>query len=199
MPRRDVEGWRFSDLAVTGARRGTLEVMKKSFADMVRSLGLMAVIVAVMLFIGARYLIHPTAADRMPAVDYSGTVQGFGEVAHTPALAPAALPSTWRANASRLVEPTPGAHQLHVGWALPGERYAGLDEATGDADALVLSVLGHRALTVAGSTDIGGVQWQRRTSDRGEEALTRRAGSVTVVITGNASDADLRRLAASLR
>ena len=47
--------------------------MKKSFADMVRSLGLMAVIVAALLFIGARYLIMPGSADRMPAVDYSGT------------------------------------------------------------------------------------------------------------------------------
>src|SRR5436305_15315442 len=109
-PTRD---WRFSDQAVAppsaaGVARWSGESqMKKSLADMARSLGLMAVIVAALLFIGARYLIMPGAADRMPAADYSGVVQGFPREAGVAALAPAGLPSSWRANAARLTAPSP--------------------------------------------------------------------------------------------
>jgi len=51
MPLLGSDGWRFSDLSVPWRCDAP---MKKSFADMVRSLGLMAVIVAALLFIGAR-------------------------------------------------------------------------------------------------------------------------------------------------
>ena len=41
--------------------------------DMVRSLGLLAVVIIALLFIGpARTLILPGDRDRMPAVDYTG-------------------------------------------------------------------------------------------------------------------------------
>jgi hypothetical protein len=172
--------------------------MKKSLADMARSLTLMAVIVAALLFIGARYLIMPGAADRMPAADYSGVLQAFPREARVPVLAPAGLPSSWRANAARLSSASAATTQLHIGWAVPGSRYAGLDEATGSADALVASVLGTRGLTVIGDVTMDGVSWQRRTSTLGEQALTRKVGRLTVVVTGNATDAQLRLLAASL-
>ena len=173
--------------------------MKKSLADMVRSLGLMAVIVAAMLFIGARYLIMPGSAERMPVPDFSSELQAFPREAGVPVLAPTGLPTSWRANAARLTHPGPGLTQLHIGWATPGSRFAGLDEANGDPNALFTSVLGERGLTVTGSTTIAGSTWQERVSDRGERALTRGAGGATVVITGNATDAQLRQLAASLR
>ena len=172
--------------------------MRKSFGDMVRSLGLMAVIVGVLLFIGARYLIAPGSADRMPAVDYTSVVQGFREVGGVPAVGPHGLPAGWRANAARLLQPTPGTEQMHVGWALPGSRYAGLDEATGNVDSVLSSVLGTRGQAVQGTTTIGGADWQTRTSSRGEEAFTRQAGRLLVIVTGNATDAQLRALAASL-
>ena len=173
--------------------------MKKSFADMVRSLGLMAVIVAALLFIGARYLIMPGSADRPPPADYSGVVQDFPREAGSPALAPTSLPAGWRANAARLLTPSPGVTQLHIGWAIPGSRFAGLDEATGPATALLTSVLGGPGLTVRGTTTIDGTLWQQRTSARGERAYTRQLGTVTVVVTGNAKDEQLRLLAGSLR
>lgn len=172
--------------------------MKKSFADMVRSLGLMAVIVAAVLFLGARYLIMPGSAARPAAVDYSSALQDFPRVAGAPVLRPTSLPSDWRANAARLLSPA-GATQLHIGWAVPGSRYAGLDEATGPSEALVTSVLGTPGLAVHGTTTIGGAQWQQRTSSLGERAYTRQFGKVTVVVTGNATDDQLRLLAASLQ
>ena len=173
--------------------------MKKSFADMVRSLGLMAVIVAALLFIGARYLILPGAADRPPPADYTGVVQDFPRAAGAPVLAPTSLPASWRANAARLLTPSPGVTQLHIGWAIPSTRFAGLDEATGSPSTLISSVLGGPGLAVRGTTTIGGVVWQQRVSSRGERAYTRQDGRLTVVVTGNATDEQLRLLAGSLR
>ena len=83
--------------------------MRKSFGDMVRSLGLMAVIIAALLFIGARYLIMPGSAERPPAADYTSVVQDFPRESGAAALAPTSLPVSWRANAARLTAPSPGA------------------------------------------------------------------------------------------
>jgi hypothetical protein len=157
------------------------------------------VIVAAMLFIGGRYLISPGSADRMPAADYSSQLQAFPRVAGVAVLTPTGLPSSWRANAARLTHPTPDTTQLHIGWATPGTRFAGLDEATGDPRSLLESVLGTAGLAVRGTTTVDGVTWQQRVSARGEQALTRQVGTLTVVVTGNATDAQLRLLAASLR
>ena len=173
--------------------------VKKSFADMVRSLALMAVIVAALLFIGARYLIMPGSAERYPAADYSGVVQTFPRDAGGAVLAPTGLPKSWRANAARLTHPSPAVTQLHIGWATPGSRFVGLDEANGDQTAFLTSVLGASGLTVRGTTIIGGQVWQRRLSSLNEQALTRQVGKVTTVITGNATDDQLRLLASSLR
>jgi hypothetical protein len=59
-------------------------------------------------------------------------------------------------------------------------------------------VLGRRGATASGSTVINGQSWQLRRSDRGEEAFTMTAGQLTVVVTGSATDAQLRALAGGL-
>ena len=166
---------------------------------MVRSLALMAVIVGALLFIGARYLIMPGSADRFPAADYSGVVQAFPRDVGGAVLAPAGLPKSWRANAARLTHPAPSVTQLHIGWATPGSRFVGLDEADGDPTAFLRSVLGASGLSVRGTTTIAGVVWQQHVSSLGEPALTRQVGKVTAIVTGNGTDEQLRLLATSLR
>lgn len=174
--------------------------LRESLLDMGRSLGLMAVIMAVVLLATpARGLIFPDRNDRMPATDYSGVVQGFGQVTHRPAFAPVGLPRSWRANAANLTGSGPRDERLHVGFVTPGSRYAGVDETTGVGAALIADVLGKRGATVTGTTTIDGVTWQLRTSDRGERSLTRDVDGLTIVVTGDARAADLDRLCASLR
>ena len=169
-----------------------------ALADMARSLGLMFVVIVALLFIGpARALIFP-GKDRMPAVDYTGAVRGFGDVAGSPAFVPSGLPSNWRANAAD-VDNISSAPHLHIGWAVPGTAFAGLDEGTGNPNALLRSVVGRDALQIRSSTTIAGQVWSVRRSDRGETVLTRKANGIFVVITGNATSAQLRQLAASLR
>lgn len=174
--------------------------LRDSLLDMGRSLGLMAVIMAaVLLLTPARGLIFPDRNDRMPAVDYSDVVSGFGQVTHVPALAPVGLPSSWRATYANLTGSSAADERISIGWAAPGSTFAGLDETTGDPASLIASVLGKRGATTSGTTTIAGVTWDLRTSDRGEHALTRTSGGLTVVVTGNARPADLDRLCASLR
>ncbi|HET6817594.1 MAG TPA: DUF4245 domain-containing protein [Mycobacteriales bacterium] len=168
----------------------------KTFSDMARSLGLMAVVIAALLLLGpARTLVFPGSA-RMKPVDFRDQVSAFAKVAGS-VLAPVGVPRSWRANAATF-DSTGHTARLHIGFATPGSRFAGLDETNGAATPLVSRVLGARGSTVRGTTSIAGQTWQLRRSDRGEEALTTTIGGLTAVITGSATDQQLRTLAASL-
>jgi Protein of unknown function (DUF4245) len=169
----------------------------ETLLDMVRSLGLILVVVAVtLLFVPG--LVHPSKSDRFPAFDYSDDVAGFHQVTGLTALAPVSLPSGWKANAGALTGPARAEH-LHIGWATPGSKYAGLEESVVPLNRFAVSVLGKGTSIASGTVSIGGVAWQTRTSARGEYSLTRRVGGISVVVTGSATDARLRLLAASLR
>lgn len=168
--------------------------------DMARSLGLMAILVAALLFLTpARGLIFPDPKDRMPVASYTDVVQGFAQVVHRPALVPYGLPASWRANAATFAQPSPTTASVHIGWAVDASRYAGLDETSADPNTLIGNVLGPRGMTVTGTVTIDGAVWQTRTSSRGERAYTRVINGTAVVVTGNASDAQLRLLCALLR
>ena len=165
---------------------------------MVRSLGLLVIVIAVLFLIGpARSLVWPSSSDRYPAVDYSGYVRGFAEDAHTSAVVPGTLPSSWRANAGDL-HTAPTETTLHVGWAVPGEKFAGLDEGVGDPTAVYTRAISRASLTTTSTTTIGNRQWAVGESPRRETVLVAHFGQVLVVITGNATDVQLRLLAASL-
>jgi Protein of unknown function (DUF4245) len=165
--------------------------------DMVRSLGVVAVIAAVTL-IFVPGLFHPSKSERFQAVDYSDYVSGFHQLTGRSALVPASLPTGWKANAATLTGPTAREH-LHIGWVPPGATYAGLEESVGPMAGFVPTVLGARGRAVTGSASINGEVWQTRTSSRGEASLSRTIGGIAVVITGSATTAQLDLLAASLR
>lgn len=177
---------------VTRPKRG-----RESVADMVRSLGLVGVVIAATL-IFVPGLFHPSKSQQFQPVDYSDYVSGFHQVTDQTALAPSSLPSGWTANAGALTGPAAAEH-LHIGFATPGSEYAGLEESVESLAAFVPSVLGTRGATVTGSALVGGTRWQTRTSSRGEYSLTRTIRGIAIVITGSATDAQLQQLAASLR
>jgi hypothetical protein len=163
---------------------------------MIRSLGLIAVVIAATL-IFVPGLLHPSKADRFPGVDYSDYVSGFHQLTGQTALTPTSLPKGWLATGAALSGGRKAAH-LHIGWATPGAKYAALDESVRPAAAFVASVLGPRGTTVIGSVPVRGEAWQRSTSARGEYSLTRTIRDITVVVTGSATPAQLQVLAASL-
>jgi Protein of unknown function (DUF4245) len=183
--------------------RPTTEVVKppkrgsQTALDMVRSLGLIVVILAVTLAFD-KGLFHPSKSEQFPVTDYSDYVQGFKQVTNQAALVPTPQPTGWRSNAAALTGPDLAEH-LHIGWATPGSNYAGLEESVAPLATFVPTVLGKRGSTVTGLTVIAGSSWQTRTSSRGEYSLSRTINGIAVVITGSEPQAGLRSLAASLR
>jgi Protein of unknown function (DUF4245) len=176
---------------VVKPRRG-----RETAFDMVRSFGLMIVVVgATLLFVPS--LLHPSAKDKFPAFDASGLVAGFHDVTGHAALVPGPLPSGFTPTSGTLTGPA-ATERMHIGYAAPGQSFAGLDESVGPTSDLVATVLGAPGTTVKGTVAVGGVAWQRRTSSRGEVALVHRSGGITVVVTGSASQPSLVALTASL-
>jgi hypothetical protein len=176
---------------VAKPRRG-----RETVFDMARSFGLMVVVVgATLLFVPS--LLHPSAKDRFPAFDTSGLVAGFHDVTGQAALVPGALPAGWRPTSGGLSGPA-ATEDMHIGYAAPGQSFAGLNESVGPTTGLVSTVLGSAGAAVKGTVSVGGVAWQRRTSSRGELALVHRVGAVAVVVTGSAAEPELVTLAASL-
>jgi hypothetical protein len=164
--------------------------------DMVRSLGLILVILA-MTLIFVPGLLHPSKSQQVQAVDYSDVVIGFKQVTGQLADVPANLPTTWKATSRSLTHKGSYAH-LHIGFVAPDNNYAAVEEATGTPTKLIQQILGTKGLVQATTTTINGTTWSERTSSRGEASLVRASRGVTVIITGSASRANQATLAASL-
>jgi hypothetical protein len=165
--------------------------------DMVRSLGLIAVIVAVTL-IFVPGLLHPSKSQKFQAVDYSNVAVGFRQVTGSTAFTPVGLSTAWKATSESLIHKDRYAH-LHIGFAAPNSSYAGLEEAVGSPSVFITSVLGAAGRTSTGTTQIAGRNWAVRTSSRHELALTTTERGVTIAITGSATRAVQSELAAALR
>lgn len=154
-------------------------------SDMGRSLVLViGFSLFVLLLNPARQLLFPSGsrAEAVKTVDYADQTAAAKKVS-SDALVPNGLPSSWRATSVRF-EPTPLS--LHIGFVTPADKYAALEETTGDASSLL------RALGVRG----GGPERQTK---KGEIALVITHGRATAVVTGSAGLVELRALAASLR
>ena len=109
------------------------------------------------------------------------------------------LPDGWRPTSVRTdaVDGAPGDPvTLEIGWLTPAEEYAGYVISDGtDVDALD-DVLDDA--TADGTARVGGVSWDRRSTERGETALVRTEGSATLLVTGSAPDQELEALAAAV-
>jgi hypothetical protein len=169
---------------------------RQTVMDMVRSLGLVLLILGVTL-IFVPDLFHPSKAARYPAATYSDVTSGFHEVTGEKALVPVLLPSGWKANAASLTGPAASEH-LHIGWATPGSKYAALEESVAPPAQFIRAVLGPAGTVVEGVSVINQARWDVRTSSRGEYSLSRTDGNRVVVITGSAGRQHQRILAASL-
>jgi hypothetical protein len=182
---------------VTSAEVAPPKRGRETALDMVRSLGLIAVIVAITL-IFVPSLVHPGKSHRFPAVDYADYVSGFHQVTDKTALSPAPVPSGFIANAGALTGPAAVEH-LHIGFATPGSKYAGLEESVGPTTAFLRSVLGASGALPIGHVAIDGVIWQESTSARGEYSLSRVSRGITLIITGSTTAVQQQALAGSLR
>jgi hypothetical protein len=165
--------------------------------DMVRSLGVLVVVVALTL-VFVPGLLHPSKSQRFAAVGYSDYTEGFKQVSGLDALVPTGLPSGWYANSGALTHQATDA-KLRIGWVTAAKHYLALDESNEPTGQFVATVLGSDGLKVVGTVQIDGANWSRRTSDQGEKSIVRTVNGVTVVITGSGTLAEQSTLAGALR
>ncbi len=143
----------------------------------------------------------PHAAE--PAtVSYSGDLARLARLAPYPALAPRGLPTSWQPVSSGLaVGGANGAGTVtwQLGFVTPDGALASLEESNASAAPFVRRMT--NSGTVLPPVRVDGQAWSPvSTPSRGQRSMYHlSAAGFTVVVTGNASWAELRELAASLR
>jgi len=143
----------------------------------------------------------PHAAEPV-AVSYRADQAKLARLAPYPAVAPAGLPAAWTPVSSGLaVGGANGAGTVtwQLGFMTPGGSLASLEETNASAAGFVRRMTNDG--TALAPTLLNGQAWSlSATPARGQRSMyaTSPAG-VTVVVTGNATWAELRELAASLR
>jgi Protein of unknown function (DUF4245) len=143
----------------------------------------------------------PHAAEPV-TVGYSGDLARLIRLAPYPAVAPAGLPGSWQPVSSGLtVGGADGAGTVtwQLGYMTPGGWLASLEESNASAAAFIRRMT--NSGTVLAPARVAGQLWTlSSTPSRGQRSMyyTSPAG-FTVVVTGNATWAQLRELAASLR
>lgn len=140
--------------------------------------------------------------ERQPveAVDPTGDVGYAQRIAPVPFPGLAALPEGWRATSSRVDAPAGEKKSpvtLTIGYVTPGGRFAQV-VVTDQVPVVALKEVADGA-TADGTAPVGGAVWDRYRSVRGETVLSRRFGAASVLVTGDAPDADLGTLAAAVR
>jgi hypothetical protein len=143
----------------------------------------------------------PHAAE--PAtISYAGDLARLARLAPYPALAPAGLPASWQPVSSGLAvggANGPGTVTWQLGFMTPDGALAALAESNASAAAFV------RRMTNDGTAlppaDLNGQTWRLSAAPaRGQRSLyLTTAAGFTLVVTGNATWAQLRELAGSLR
>lgn len=161
--------------------------------DALRTTAVLLLIIAV-LGGAQRLLSTPQDGDPVRPVEYAATAEAARENAPFELLAPSELPQGWRATSVRYV---PGDEATwHLGVLTDEDKYVGLEQAVGDAEALV-DVYAQDA-DPDGSVDLGGSTWQvLREGD--ETTLVRDENGSATLVTGDAAQADVELLAKSLR
>jgi Protein of unknown function (DUF4245) len=170
--------------------------VKAALHGTVAALGCLAAAAIIVVAIPA-----PHAAQPVP-VSYRGDLTKLAAVAPYPAVAPVGLPGSWLPVSSLLtVGGANGAGTVtwHLGFMTPDGSLASLEETNAVPGAFV------RRMTSSGTalppTWLASRTWSiSATPSRGQRSMyfTSPAG-FTVVVTGNATWAQLRELAASLR
>lgn len=162
---------------------------------MVRSLGLVLAVVAVLLIITIR-----TPGQEVRVVDYAQTLRLASAAAPFPLLDAVGLPEGWRATSAYYDPPQrtgiPGVVRWHIGWLTPSDEYAALEQGNGPVADLLEEVLGE-AQPVGAST-VGSQAWQRHEGSNGRRALVLSSGDAVTVVHGTAGWPELEELASHL-
>ena len=143
----------------------------------------------------------PHAAEPV-TISYAGDLAKLAKLAPYPAVAPAGLPSSWQPVSSGLAvggASGPGTVSWQLGYLIPGGSLASLAESNAGSAGFIRRMTNDG--TALAPVRLAGRTWilvSTPARDQRSMYCTPGAG-YTVVVTGNASWAQLRELAAALR
>jgi hypothetical protein len=164
----------------------------ETLGDMVRSLGLVLVVVAVILL-----LIWRPKPDEVKPVDPAPAITQARQAAPYEVYAPEPIPKGWTPTVARY-EPAPPANTWTLGFVTAGDEYAAVAQTDSDQQALLDEVAPDAV--PAGESTVNGQTFQRwEVPGESRRALAAVVTGSTLVVGGTADWAELERLAASLR
>ncbi|MGY1747024.1 DUF4245 domain-containing protein [Blastococcus sp. SYSU D00695] len=167
---------------------------RMSAANMLRSLA--PLVVLCLAVVGWLAFVRDDT-DPVRAVDPSGSIRTAAEYARYPLEAPADLPADYRATDTDFTGQPDGPVTLGIDYSTPSEEYALFVTSDDPEAAAVGDVL--EGAQADGTVGIGGREWARSTTARGETALSLQQDGVTVLVTGGAADDELQTIAAAVR
>jgi hypothetical protein len=165
----------------------------ETVGDMVRSLALVLVVVAVVFLLTVR----DAPKQQTTSIDYTQQLSVARDRATYDVLAPVGLGRGWKATSAR-GDGDGSAVTWHLGLVTPEEDYAAVEQSDGPRPAFLDQFTSGSSRR--GTVQVAGVTWTRLEGGKPEpRALLRTEGGVTTVVAGSASWPELRRLAGSLR
>lgn len=148
----------------------------------------------VLLLVGGYQLIsgrnRPVEVDPAPAL-------AEAEAAGMAVATPTGLGDDWVPVSAVLQRPAAGM-TLRIGYLTPDGPSVQLVQSTVPAERLLPAELPDAAQP-AGTVEVAGEPWQRYENQDGERALVHLTSSLTTVVVGSTSEAQLHQLAAGLR
>jgi hypothetical protein len=165
----------------------------RSARDMALSIGVL--VIPIFLLLGVYRVFF--AGDAPIAVDVTQTYATARHDAPFPVLVPAGLPGGWTAINSSFGKVSDGS-VLRVSYVPPAKTGLQLVESDRPVNSLLPDELGSSA-EPGNLETIGGQQWRSYpVTQHGARALVLAENGQTTIVTGTASDNDLRTFAASL-
>ena len=143
---------------------------------------MLVLLVLVVGLVGVRSLFSQDPASPVQQVDYARDVPLARESADFDLVAPATLPSGWRATTVRY-DQAPGA-RWHLGVLTDEGRYVGLEQGDRPVRSMVQQYVDESASRGA-PVDVVGRRWSTYTDTDGDLALVRRAGGTTTLVVGH--------------
>nr|MDT0518295.1 DUF4245 domain-containing protein [Streptomyces sp. DSM 41633] len=163
---------------------------KQTVWDMVRSLGVIGIVVAgIYLFVP-----HDEEADPTHAVDYRVETITARRAAPYPVAAPVGLPEQWRATS--VTYERKNANAWHLGFLDPEKQYVAVEQSS-DTSPKYLDRVTQKATATGQTQQVGDAAWERWDGEKYDALVRREQGHVTVV-TGTASFEQLGAMAATL-
>ncbi len=160
---------------------------------------LIVTVLAVLAFSLFRALTRDNPTTPVRAVDYLAVVTAARADAELPLLAPARLPTGWKATSATF---DPAKQRWHLGLLTDKDDYVGVEESRDTTQAMVQTYV-DKSAEQGEDVTIDGEIWQSWTDAGGDYAVVRlvdpaRIGQGVVLVVGTASEDEIQGLAASL-